>query len=108
MHFTPSHPLSLRSVLILSSHRNSDLPSGYMHISLFYPVRVTSSAHLILLELSNLIIFGEKYELLGFLLLSTPQVLISPPKPPFLAKNVETSAATKQRLVKTLCELQLQ
>jgi hypothetical protein len=60
-----SHPISLRSILILSTHLRLGLPSGLfqssistnnLHAFLFSPIRVTCPAHLILLDLIILII----------------------------------------------------
>jgi hypothetical protein len=54
VHTTTSY---LRSILMLSYLRPG-VPSG-----IFYPIRVTCPAHLILLILSFVLTFGEEYEL---------------------------------------------
>jgi len=72
IHSTPSQPISLRSILILSSHLRVDLPSGLLcsgfQIRILYefffcPMHATCHAHLILLDLITLITFGEVYKL---------------------------------------------
>jgi hypothetical protein len=68
----PSHPVYLRSILILSTHLRLRLPSGLfpprfltniLYAFLFSPIRATCPAHLILLDLLNLIMFGEENKL---------------------------------------------
>jgi hypothetical protein len=72
---TPSHPLSLRSILILSTHLCLGLPSGLLpsgfhtnilYAFLFSPIRATCHAHLIILDLIILIILEEEYKLWSF------------------------------------------
>jgi hypothetical protein len=55
----PSHPISLRSILLLSTHLRLGLPSGLypsgfptniLYAFLVSPIRPTCSAHLILLD----------------------------------------------------------
>jgi hypothetical protein len=67
----PSHPISLRSILILSTHLRLGLvvvsfllvfpPISYMHSSSHHPCYMPP--HLILLDVINLIIFGEECKL---------------------------------------------
>jgi hypothetical protein len=68
----PSHPISLRSVLILSSYLRLGLPSGIflsgsptnvLYAFLVSPIRATCLAHLIRLDLLIIIISGEQYKL---------------------------------------------
>jgi hypothetical protein len=71
---TPHHPISTRSILILSTQLRPDLPSGLfpygfpgyqspIRVSLPpTPISATCPAHLILLGLIILIIIGEEYK----------------------------------------------
>jgi hypothetical protein len=68
----PPHPISLRSILILSTYLclgspNGLFPPGFptniIHAFLFGPIRATYPAHLFNLELIILIILGEEYKL---------------------------------------------
>jgi hypothetical protein len=69
---TPSHPISLRSILILSSHLRLGLLNGRFHSGspttilyafLISPMRSTWPYHPILHYLITLTIFGEAYKL---------------------------------------------
>jgi hypothetical protein len=78
----PPHQIYLRSVVILSSHLRPGLPSGVypprcppktINAFLFACMCDTCSAHLTLLDLIDLITFGEEYKLWSFQARSFPQ-----------------------------------
>jgi hypothetical protein len=114
MQFAPSIPISPSSILMLSTHirlgpPNCILPWGFrikiLYISLPSPMRVTCPAHLVLLHLIIVIIFGERnsrwnsslcyfvHDLNSSLL--RPNILLNTltqhpqsPRPPFLTRTV--------------------
>ena len=64
------HPISWKSILILSSHLRLGLPSGHftsciptktLSVPLLSPMHATSRAHLIRFDLITRIILGEEY-----------------------------------------------
>jgi hypothetical protein len=70
----PPHPISWRSILILSSHLHLGLPSGLfllgfptktLYTPLLSPIHATFPAHHILLDLITRTIFGEEYRSLS-------------------------------------------
>jgi hypothetical protein len=77
IHSTPSHPISILSILVLRSHPHLDFPSGlfpsgfptkFFYEFLIPSIRATCVAHLIFLDMINLIISGDVYKLLSICL----------------------------------------
>jgi hypothetical protein len=67
-----THPIYLRSIVIQCTHLCLGLPCGLfpsgfptniLHAFLFYSIRATCPAHLVLLDLVRRIMLGEEYKL---------------------------------------------
>jgi hypothetical protein len=72
LQFTPHRPISITSILILSSRLlvgllcglfASGFPNKILYAFLISPMLATCAVHIILLYLNTLIIFGEAYKL---------------------------------------------
>ena len=99
----PAHPTSWISILLLSSHLRLGLPSGLFPTGfpigtlctpLPSPIRDTSPAHLILLDLVTPKILGEEYRSLSFSLCS---FLHSPVNSSLLGPNILLSVLILRR-----------
>ena len=88
------HPTSRRSIFILSSHLRlgltsglfpSDFPTKTLYTPLFFPIRATCPAHLVLLDFITRTILGEDY---GSLSSSLCTFLYSPVTSSLLGPNI--------------------
>jgi hypothetical protein len=107
--FTPSQPISLISILLLSPHLRLGLPSGLYPSGsptkmpcalLLSPVRATCSTHLILNGLITRIVFSEQYKS------RSPSLhTCRPPASSLVGPNIFLSTiSVTLNLCSTLCE----